>query len=140
MLESAAIVAVSSAYAMAEGTIYDVDGNKAFLQLPDGYAGLAFRFLDSQDWTPYEFVEVTISFEDKEASCDFGVRDITGEVGYVRLGGSDPSSDIALTISGKQQTAKIPLATNFKSVNQKVVYELIFNTDSYSHGDATCSR
>jgi hypothetical protein len=97
----------------------------------DGYAGLAFRFLDSQDWTPYEFVEVTISFEDKEASCDFGVRDITGEVGYVRLGGSDPSSDIALTISGKQQTAKIPLATNFKSVNQKVVYELIFNTDSY---------
>jgi hypothetical protein len=97
----------------------------------DGYAGLAFRFLDSQDWTPYEFVEVTISFEDKEASCDFGIRDYADEVGYVRLGGSDPSSDIALTINGKQQTAKIPLATNFKTVNRKIVHELIFNADSY---------
>lgn len=97
----------------------------------DAYAGLALRFLDSQDWTAYEFVEVTISFEDEQASCDFGVRDIAGKIDYVRFGGSSPSSDIALTISGKQQIAKIPLAINFKSVNRKVVYELIFNTDSY---------
>jgi hypothetical protein len=97
----------------------------------DGYVGLAFRFLDPQDWTPYEFVEVTVSFEDPEASCDFGIRDIADKVDYVRLGGSNPTSDIDLTISGKQQTAKIPLATSYETVNRKVVRELIFNADSY---------
>jgi|WetSurMetagenome_2_1015567.scaffolds.fasta_scaffold42929_3 hypothetical protein len=97
----------------------------------DGYAGLAFRFLDPQDWTPYEFVEITVSFEDPEASCDFGIRDIADKIGYVRLGGSNPTSDIDLAISGKQQTAKIPLATSFETVNRKVVHELIFNADSY---------
>jgi hypothetical protein len=97
----------------------------------DGYAGLAFRFLDPQDWTPYEFVEVTVSFEDPEASCDFGIRDIADKIGYVRLGGGNPTSGIDLTISGNQQTAKIPLATSFEAVNRKVVHELIFNADSY---------
>jgi hypothetical protein len=97
----------------------------------DGYAGLAFRFLDPQDWTPYESVEVTVSFEDPEASCDFGIRDIADKIGYVRLGGGNPASDIDLTISGKQQTAKIPLAASFETVNRKVVHELIFNADSY---------
>jgi hypothetical protein len=97
----------------------------------DGYAGLAFRFLDPQDWTPYEFVEVTVSFEDPEASCDFGIRDIADKIGYVRLGSSNPTRDIDLVISGKQQTAKIPLATSFETVNRKVVHELIFNADSY---------
>jgi hypothetical protein len=97
----------------------------------DGYAGLAFRFLDPQDWTPYEFIEVTLSFEDSEASCDFGIRDIADNIGYVRLGGSNPTNGIDLAISGKQQTAKIPLATSFEAVNRRVVHELIFNADSY---------
>lgn len=105
----------------------------------DGYAGLAFRFFEPVDLIDYEFVEVTINFWDTETKCDLGIKDITGSTDYVRLGDKLPiNEDIIVSVIGNSHTIKIPLKTNFESINKKVIKEIVFNVDTrFSRGKHT---
>ncbi len=113
--------------------------------LPDtgeGYAGLAFRFHQSQDLTDFEAVEMTISFGDEQARCEVFFKDIDDQTDYVRLGVPMlPTSDVAVRIDGQKQTLRIPLSTNFPRVDISAVREIGFNANtSFSpRGTHTCT-
>jgi hypothetical protein len=98
----------------------------------DGYAGIAFRFSAPQNLSIYKYVEVTIIFDDEQASCDFAFRDFNDKIDNVRLGATaSPRDDITVDVKGKEQTIKIPLATGFSTIKLNGIKEIGFNTGTH---------
>ena len=103
--------------------------------LPDegeGYVGLAFLFSKTQDLADYKFVEVKINFEDENTYCLLFIKDNTKtlEDSVPLKLGIPLQPDIGVSISGREQTLKIPLNTNFQHVNPKNVTEVDVDCDA----------
>jgi hypothetical protein len=111
------------------GTGYLVD-----YYLPDageGYAGLAFKFVEPQDLSSYEFVEITVSFGDEQARCDFFMKDISDQTDLVLLSNTIPSNtDIILNVIDTGQIVRIPFTSNFAAVNRKFIKEIGCNANT----------
>jgi hypothetical protein len=96
----------------------------------DGYAGLSFTFSSDQDLTEFEFIVFTINFGDNQARTNLYMKDIAKSGNIVPLGVGIPIAQGAtVNTNGSDQTFKIPIATNFSSLNRKVVREIGFNSD-----------
>jgi hypothetical protein len=94
---------------------YSVPSNQA------GYAGIAFRFNDGQNFSTYQTVEFTIKFDDGEPEhvVDFYLTDI-----------SDKKSHIRVTELGHDEKKESELLSNFAGVNLNAIKEITFNTDN----------
>ncbi len=119
------------------GTGYIVD-----YYLPDasdGYAGLAYKFLEPQDFSDYKFVEIKIDFGDERAGCDFYMKDISNKSDSVRLSNTIQSNtEMNVDIFGTTQLVTIPLSSSFDNINLSVIHDIGCNTyTSISTGNHT---
>jgi len=91
--------------------------------LPDddnGYAGLAFKFLEGANLSAYRAVECTIIFSQQSDVVDLYFKDIAGGFNTVRV-----ANNGANEISLRYEFANFP-SVNFNAVNE---FGLVVNTD-----------
>jgi hypothetical protein len=87
-----------------------------------GYAGLACGFSRSLDLEKYEFIQVTLQFNDKQTRCKFAIRDISLKANYVPVGiGVLPTTGVTTTSENNGLTYKIPLKENYKNIDLKAI-------------------
>ena len=86
--------------------------------------GMAFWFSEPQDITAYNFLELSISFDQPDSSCFFDMRDITKSVGSIPIGANVYPENIVVTMNGKIQNVKIPLENYFNHLNKKVISDM----------------
>lgn len=100
----------------------------------DAYAGIAFKFPKPQDLSQYEAVEIRMIFEDLSTRCNFKLVDTDNTPAYISQIGSNILSGEGTTvnINGNEHNIKIPLRTNFKSLNLYAIKEIAFSTGDSS--------
>ena len=94
------------------------------------YAGLSFQFLEPQDLTRYNYIELTINFGDNESRCSFFMEDITNKQHGINIGRDIiMTNDITVRSNGENQIIRIPIR-QFNSINQERVNQIGFNVTS----------
>ena len=102
---------------------YDLPSDGTF-----GYAGLDFRFEQTQDLSVYKAVRVVLDYFDDASQCEFFIKDISFQGDYFLLGKTTPPGG-SLRISGTEYTYEIPLSV-FTELNFKAVYEVGMSVDT----------
>jgi hypothetical protein len=122
--------------------VYDkasVPGYRLDYTLPDdgyGYAGLAFKFSESQNLSGYKFVEVTLKLEDKHIRCELALKDLSAKADYVPIGaGVSLVKGATVAADGDQLVFKISLETGF-NIAREAVAEMGVSCDTeFSRGN-----
>ena len=102
---------------------YDLPSDGTF-----GYAGLDFRFEQTQDLSVYKAVRVVLDYFDDASQCEFFIKDISFQGDYFLLGKNTPPGG-SLKINGTEYTYEIPLSI-FTKLNFKAVYEVGMSVDT----------
>lgn len=102
---------------------YDVPTDGAF-----GYAGLDFRFEQTQDFTEYKFIKIVMEYFDDATQCELFIKDVSFEGNYVLLGQVALSGG-SLKTSGTERVYEIPLST-FGNADLKAIYEIGLSVDT----------
>lgn len=121
---------------LAELMISYSEGKPSYLfdfELPSepntfGYAGLDFRFDQTQDLSSYKIIKVVINYFDESTFSELFMKDITFKGDYIFLGNQAPVGG-SLKVDGPTYTYEIPL-TAFPSPNFKAIYEVGFSVDT----------
>ena len=95
----------------------------------EGFVGFVFQVDPPEDLTWYEYVLVTLVFNDLEAACELFLRDQQGDIQYIRLDKPDSnartlSSDT--TFGRNERIVAIPLL-NFTRVDIDTITEVGFH-------------
>jgi hypothetical protein len=113
-----------------DSSIPDSNGN-------DDYTGLAFRFVNSQDFTVFQDMIIEFSAPESLDDLDVHLLDINGNRGFVlELTSPDAPDSISREIEGQEYTVIIPIAENFQDVFQtappdkRAITEIVFTTGS----------
>jgi hypothetical protein len=93
-----------------------------------GYAGLDFRFQQTQDLSQYEFIKIVLDYPDDGAQCELFLKDVAWKAVFFLLGKTTPPGG-SLTIKGTEYSYEIPLST-FKDADLKAIYEVGFSVDA----------
>jgi len=97
----------------------------------NAYAGFVFLFTDTFNFEDYDYIELTITYDDNSAKAQIGVKDITGSVQFIRLtDGFVGGSEITTTGNEKTQVIQIPVDINFNEVNKKLIKEISFSVNA----------
>jgi len=101
-----------------------------------GYAGLAFKFINSLNLDRYEFIEITLQFKDEQTRCEFAIADISKKANYVPVGiGVLPTAGVTMNSENNRQIYKIPLKELYKDVDLKAIQEMgVFCDTDFSQG------
>jgi hypothetical protein len=105
-----------------------------------GYVGLMFRFLEPQDLSDYDYIEIDVEFYD-DAIINFYILDLYEEKRLVKIGKNitPVGNNINSTSIEGTQLIKIPLHENFNGIRFDVVSQLEFVVDTYlSNGYSGC--
>jgi hypothetical protein len=102
---------------------YDLPSDGTF-----GYAGLDFRFDQTQDLSGYRSIKVVLNYFDDTAQSELFIKDISFQGDYVLLGKSTLPGG-TLSVVGTEYAYMIPLS-NFVKPNFKAIYEIGFSVDT----------
>ncbi len=106
----------------------------------DGWVGLAFVFSSKQNLADFKYIEVKMTFDTGQTYCRLFIKDNTDtlEDSVPLKLGAPLQPDIAVSITDRTQTLKIPLDTNFEHVNPVAITEVDFDCDTnITRGDRT---
>ncbi len=93
-----------------------------------GYAGLDFRFQQTQDLSQYRAIQIVMDYPDDRAQCELFLKDVAWKSDYILLGRTTPPGG-SLSIRGAEYTYEIPLSA-FPTPDLKAVLELGFSVDT----------
>ena len=93
-----------------------------------GYAGLDFRFDQTQDLSDYKSIKIGLSYFDDLTQSELFIKDISFQGDYVLLGKSTPAGG-SLSVAGTEYTYTIPLSS-FVKPNFKSIYEVGLSVDT----------
>lgn len=93
-----------------------------------GYAGLDFRFDQTQDLSDYKSIKIVLSYFDDLTQSELFIKDVSFQGDYVLLGKSTPVGG-SLSVAGTLYTYTIPLS-NFIKPNFKSIYEVGLSVDT----------
>ena len=102
---------------------YDLPSDGTF-----GYAGLDFRFEQTQDLSEYKNIRIVLDYFDDASQCELFIKDISFQSDYFLLGKTTPPGG-TLKISGTEYTYEIPLSV-FTNLDFKAIYEVGFSVDT----------
>ncbi len=93
-----------------------------------GYAGLDFRFEQTQDLSQYRSMKVVLEYSDDQAQCELFLKDVSWKADYFLLGKTTPPGG-SLTIRGLEYSYEIPLSL-FQKPDFKAIYEVGLSVDT----------
>lgn len=93
-----------------------------------GYAGLVFRFDQSQDLSSYQTIRVVLDYLDDTSLCELYINDISSQGDFYQLGKTNLPGGI-LKIDGTEYSYDIALS-NFVKPNFKAIYEVGLSVDT----------
>jgi len=93
-----------------------------------GYAGLDFRFDQTQDLSSFKTIKVVINYFDESTFCELFIKDFSYKGNYILLGNQSPTGG-SLQVNGTEYTYVIPLSA-FPDPNFKAIYEVGLSVDT----------
>ncbi len=95
-----------------------------------GYVGLAFDFIEPQDISKYNNIEIKMVIKNDTTRTLLVLSDVMGKKESVLLGMDiTPLNGVAIEVNDKEQIFRISLGTRFNPINRKLLKEVDFDCD-----------